>query len=270
MTITQKQLAQKLGVSQMTVSLAFKGDIGRVSEETRKRILDTAKELGYRPHSAAKAMRDGRFGAIGFVMSQYHHKSRLEPELLRGINRVLEPAGHSLSIAYIDDDRLTDAGEVPKMLTELMVDGLILNYNHSAPDGMAELLERLSVPCVWVNNKLRHNSVYADDAGGARAATAALLAEGYERIAYCDFSGAWAGTDEVQHYSRPARLHGYEQAIADAGAKPYVIFPQKAPSPPKAIDQVIRLLRGRRKPPTAVLCYGRLEYEGVVGCQLCL
>jgi DNA-binding LacI/PurR family transcriptional regulator len=71
MSITQAQLAEKLGVSQVSVSLAFKSGHNRLNEKTRSQILKAAEKYGYRPNASARMMRQGRFGSIGLLHSAH-------------------------------------------------------------------------------------------------------------------------------------------------------------------------------------------------------
>ncbi|MEV0461297.1 LacI family DNA-binding transcriptional regulator, partial [Catellatospora methionotrophica] len=59
---TIADIAGRAGVSRSAVSFALNDQPG-VSEETRQRVLAVASELGWRPHSAARALRGGRAGA---------------------------------------------------------------------------------------------------------------------------------------------------------------------------------------------------------------
>ena len=67
MPVTIVDLARELGMSKTTVSDALSGR-GRVSEETRDRVLAAAARLGYRVNRAARSMRTQRTGAIGIYV----------------------------------------------------------------------------------------------------------------------------------------------------------------------------------------------------------
>ena len=56
--------AKAAGVSRATVSYVLNGVDARVSEETRERVLDAARELGYVPHAFASALRAGRTSVV--------------------------------------------------------------------------------------------------------------------------------------------------------------------------------------------------------------
>src|SRR6185312_9699168 len=64
---TIKDLAAKVGVSVATVSNVL-NDKPNVGATVRQKVLRAAKQLGYRPHRAAQAMRKGRTRAIGLVL----------------------------------------------------------------------------------------------------------------------------------------------------------------------------------------------------------
>ena len=59
-------VARLAGVSSQTVSRVSNGYAG-VNEETRQQVLEAMKELGYRPNSAARALKRGEFRTIGVI-----------------------------------------------------------------------------------------------------------------------------------------------------------------------------------------------------------
>ena len=67
MNITTKDLAKACGVSRTTVTRALSGT-GRISEETKSRILNMAKELEYQPDLLARSLVKGRSMTIGIVL----------------------------------------------------------------------------------------------------------------------------------------------------------------------------------------------------------
>ncbi|MFJ9855159.1 LacI family DNA-binding transcriptional regulator [Streptomyces sp. NPDC101150] len=66
-SVTLIDVARAAGVSKSTASNALGGS-GRVSETTRERIQDVARELGYRPNTAARSLRRSSTGAIGLYL----------------------------------------------------------------------------------------------------------------------------------------------------------------------------------------------------------
>src|SRR5262245_28134021 len=69
--VTMHAVARHAGVSQTTVSYVINDVPGaNIPEETRRRVRDAIKELGYRPNAAARKMRTNRSQLIGFVTDQ--------------------------------------------------------------------------------------------------------------------------------------------------------------------------------------------------------
>ena len=85
-----KDLADRLGLSQTTVSRALNG-YPEVSEETRRRVLEAARRFDYRPNASARRLATGRAGAIGAVL-QTDRNLLLDPhyvEFLAGLGERL-------------------------------------------------------------------------------------------------------------------------------------------------------------------------------------
>ena len=78
--VTMKMIAERVSVSTMAVSAAFKNS-KKVSPETRRKILEAADALGYRPNFHATSMRRGRNGFIGLLLSENPGKSHLFDQL---------------------------------------------------------------------------------------------------------------------------------------------------------------------------------------------
>jgi len=248
--ITLKELAERTGLSRQAVGFILRGE-GHFKDETRERVLKTAADLGYRPNAAARAMSSGRFNAIGLVLSTLGWKSNLPAALLEGIRNALLECDLHLSLSWFRDERLAEAGQMPKILRELAADGLLIKYDSSVPGPIVEALTRSGVPAVWVNSKRRHDAVYPDDFQGAREATARLIAAGRRRIAFADYNPR-APED---HYSSTDRQGGYAKALEEAGLKPLVVTPGQG-LPLAQRPAHIREWLGQRPPPEAVVCYG--------------
>lgn len=66
--VTSVDLARQLGLSQTTVSRALRGHPS-VTEKTRRRVIDAAQALGYRPDAAARMLVTRRAKALGVVVA---------------------------------------------------------------------------------------------------------------------------------------------------------------------------------------------------------
>ncbi len=241
MKITQAQLAKELGVSQMTVSLALKGDAKRVSDEMRERVMKKARELGYQPHSAARAMKRGSFDCVAYVSSAEGNSFGGQGPI-QGAMRVLLPQGMNLMLTELSEAKLQSEGYVPRILQELSVDGLLINYIAKVSKKMQALIAGNRIPAIWLNTKLDENCVYADWEGGAEYIVRHLAANGHRRIAFGTMM-------ENPTFSVGERFAGYMKAMTELGLEPL-----HAPSNDCFHEWRRELIRSDN-PPTAVLAF---------------
>lgn len=247
---TQAELANMVGVSQVTVHRALTGS-GPVKEETRKKVLKLARDHGYRLNTSASALRKGRFGNVALLQSTEPGRSTFDG--LRGIQDVLDSENILLTAARLPDDQLTHEGFVPRILREWCADGLLINYTHHIPERMVQLIAEYEVPSVWINSKLPADCVHFDDEQGGRLATESLIERGHRHIAFIDLSHA---EDELDgsHYSAHDRRAGYEKAMGEAGLTGDVVRGHtRVPAASRAAFAREWLSRDSR--PTAVLAY---------------
>ncbi len=252
MTVTLSDIARQVGTSKMTVSQALRGT-GRIGSATRRRILDAAKELAYRPNAAAQAVSTGKFGSIGLLLSSDVKRSYLPHQLLEGIQGSLEAHDTHLTLGQIPDAVLLADGCIPALLRRWSVDGLLINYQEGVPQPLIELVDRAGVPAVWINSRQRQACVYPDEFGAALRASEHLLELGHRRIAYVDASH---GSDDFQiaHFSARDRQAGYETAMTRAG------LPARIERGPKVLEAEQRVpffhtLLADPDRPTGVVAY---------------
>lgn len=121
-----KQLAETLGVDVSTVSRALRGDV-RVKPETRDRVRHAAKQLGYRPHAAARALKSGRTGRVAVLLSppQQRFASPVFQELLATMANRLGDVNMSLTV-FAARDRADEPAMVRSVVEDGLADGIVL------------------------------------------------------------------------------------------------------------------------------------------------
>lgn len=243
--VTQHELARKAGVSQRTVSYVFTQP-DRVAEGTRQRVLDVARDMGFRLNASASAVRSGRFNAIALLLSTERHRSRLFMDTLDGIDDALVDRNYHLTLSRLPDEKLTSSGFMPKALRELMADGLLINYSTAPPIAMARMIEEHQLPSVYLNHIRKHDCVYPDDEAAGREITQRLIGLGHRKIGFINF------TAEV-HYSTIDRRRGYEQAMQEAGYTPMLHVQSLSINDQ---ESVLHQWLKQADRPTAVVCYG--------------
>src|SRR3546814_3546926 len=94
-----KSLAGRLNLSWTTVSRALNG-FPEVNEETRRRVLDAAREFGYVPNGVAQRLQKGRAGAVGVVLPLQvgHFADPFFAELLVGLGERLHASDLDLIV----------------------------------------------------------------------------------------------------------------------------------------------------------------------------
>lgn len=216
MATSQKDIAKKLNVSRSLVGAVLSGAPGAwVSVEKRKLIVQTARELGYRPNAYARATRSGRFGCVGVIQGQRPSERSLHTYTMQGIVDALAEHDYVLTLCVMKDVDLTDETVIPKMLRERMMDGVIVNYTNAPPSELVALLEQYRIPAIWLNRRLDHDCVFPDDRGAAETSASMLLELGHRRIEYC---GCLRGESDTLHYSEYDRRDGFLDVIAQSNA----------------------------------------------------
>jgi LacI family transcriptional regulator len=243
MSVTIRDIAEKVGLSKPTVTRILGKDAHLFRPETRKIVLDAARELGYRPNAAARAIGTGSFGCVALVLGYDSGRSDLPVPLLIGIQDELALHGLHLAVARLPDDKLTAEGFVPKVLRESMADGMIINYTHDIPPKMLAIIRGHTAPVVWVNSDLANDCVRPDDFSGAKWITEHVISLGHRRVAYAKF-------DSSKHYSVAARLEGYRAAMKSAKLKELVVNRHVEASEQ---PDLIRGMLSKRDRPTCVI-----------------
>jgi LacI family transcriptional regulator len=229
--ITQRQLAELVGVSQNAVSVAF-GGRGSISEATRQRIMKAAQKHGYRVNTAARAMRHGRHNAIGVLKSATHPEAGgVSNATLGAMEEAAEQDDLRLVVGRVADEDLTREGMIPQVVREWAIDGLLVFYTSDAPQSIEQVLARYRTPAVWVNTLREHDCVRPDDRGIARAAAEHLLKLGHRRLAYL-------GQNRGSHYSASHRAEGFTSAVREAGGEP--ILAREAATDLQAAAELLR------------------------------
>ncbi|PTY03565.1 hypothetical protein DB346_06765 [Verrucomicrobia bacterium LW23] len=254
-TITVGDIATRVGLSRQTVSyiLNEKGHLFR--PETRRLVIEAAEDLGYRPNAVAKALRSGKFNGIGLVSSAGLDSGTVTSEKIFGIHEVLQVHDFHLVSARYSDEFLVSRVFIPKMLRELMVDGLIVNYTHRVPPELVQQVENSPLPTIWLNVKQPYDCVRPDDFQGGALATSHLLKLGHQDIAFVDVfrtEEEILSRDTSFHYSVRDRWKGYEAAMRGAGQRPRLFSRNPRLSPSESKAGPFDWLEGPRQ-PTALL-----------------
>jgi LacI family transcriptional regulator len=116
-------IAKELGVSKTTVSFVLNKRDKSISPQTRKRILDFVKKVGYKPNSVAKALKEGKTNTIGYLVPDISNP--FYGNIARKIEQQLDDTPYQLIIGSTDESEQKES-EIIHSLLDRQVDGLIL------------------------------------------------------------------------------------------------------------------------------------------------
>lgn len=157
--VTISDLARRLDISKASVSYALNGRSG-VSEETRRRVLSLAEELGFHPNSAAVALSASRTRTIGIVIARDPALISTEAFYMRtlvGIEQYLNEVDSSL-LLRLTGEQGEDLDVLRRWSRQGRVDGFILFDEHN-DDPRIPMLKELGVPCVVVSSNAPEDGV---------------------------------------------------------------------------------------------------------------
>jgi DNA-binding LacI/PurR family transcriptional regulator len=240
---TIADVARRAGVSAAAVSFAVNDRPG-VSSGTRERILAAARELGWQPSAAARALTEARTRAVGLVLARSAEQLEGDSFFLRflsGIESALTAADYALLLQIVPGDAATALPAYERLAAAGRVDGFLLT-DVEAGDPRFALLSAAAMPVVlagrpseptpfgWVET--RHDE-------GVAPAVAHLVSLGHERIA---FLGGHAGSEHQR-----LRERAWRTALEDAGLP-------GGPSAHVVHDQHAAAVSLLREAPDAVMC----------------
>jgi DNA-binding LacI/PurR family transcriptional regulator len=239
-------VAARAGVSKATASRALTGR-GYVSEETRTRVTDAARELSYVAHSSATSLATGRTQTVGVVMPPVDRW--FFAELLSGIQESLFALDYDLSLYGVPEGSLTRERLFESILPRRRFDGIIaVGIQPSAHE--LERLQGAGRPLVSVGPYSDGSSaVSIDDVAAARIATEHLIELGHTAIAFV------GGTTDAGalSYGDERRIDGYLAALGTAGLADQARIADAAPDMSSGYEAAVGLLGDRRHRPTAIV-----------------
>jgi LacI family transcriptional regulator len=260
---TIQQLAAKSGVSVATVSRALNGS-PEVSEATRHRILELARDLDYTPSAAARTLVSRRSHVVGVILETGPgHPDLLHPffqEVLVGLKHGAGRLGFDLLLFATDEpgNGFGGAHSYLRRAGHHGVDGaVVMGFDGRDPE--IERLAAAELPCMAVDADLggpRTGFVMSENREGAALAVRHLHELGHERIA--TITGALA--------TRPGldRLEGYRDELAALGLAPGEEYVVEGDFYDESGYRGTRQLLELDEPPTAIFAASDLMAAGAL------
>lgn len=243
---TINDVARAAGVSKGAVSFALNNRPG-LAADTRERILQAARELGWTPSPRARALSVSRALAVGLVVARPADTLGADPffpTFIAGVETVLSERGHALLLQVVGD-HARERESYRRLAREQRVDGVFVT-DLLAEDERPALLAELGLPAVIIGPALEEPffpSVGVDDGPGIAAAVRHLAALGHRRIAHV------SGPVEMVHGA--SRRAAWAGVLRDLGLPegPCVAADFSAESGAAATRELLDLA----EPPTAIV-----------------
>ncbi len=209
--VTIKDIAIRAGVSINTVSRALnnKPDI---NPQTKQKVLQAAKELGYIRDLNALSLKNGITKTIGVVFED--SSNPFYAEVFKGIEYCARKYGYQIILMNTERDYINEIKAI-KTLIEKRVDGIIISPTQFDSDDISYLVS-MNYPFVilgvhFENSQL--DEVYSDDFKGGYLATKHLLDKGRKKILMIN--------GYMYKSVAKMRYQGYVKAMKEYGLKPY-------------------------------------------------
>jgi LacI family transcriptional regulator len=221
-TVRMSDIAQKLGVSNVTVSKAL-ADKDGVSAELREKIKKLAQEMGYHQNTAARSLKGGCTFNIGIlvpekfvVLSSHSFYWELYQKLCKALSK-REYYGILEVLTKKDEENLV----LPRMMLDSKVDGVIV-IGQIKSEYIGALLKYDKIPLMFLDSydkNYNYDVVLSDNFYGMYQLTDYLVKTGHKKIF---FVGNYYATSSIQD-----RFLGYMKGLLDNRIefeKDWVIF----------------------------------------------
>lgn len=254
MSVTSRDIAKTVGVSQSTVSRALRGD-PRVADHTRVRVEEAARRLSYTPNLLARSLITNRTRTIGVVVADITNP--FYPELLDVLHAELELLGYR---TVLFNERTDDqaAEELLSQLAGRAVDGMVF-ASATLGSRSVEVFSSRGLPVVLLNRYVegaRVDRVLSDNRGGSGLAGRFLAELGHRRIALI------AGPENTS--TGRDREEGLRAALEDMGAPLDERLWRSGDYSHQCGYQWCVDLMTRGDPPTAIVCGNDVIAFGVL------
>ena len=178
--VTSIDVARLAEVSQSAVSRTFTPGAS-VAPDTRARVLEAARKLGYRPNAIASTLSSRRSRMIAVVLSNM--QNQFYPVVVETLSQRLQKDGYHVLLFITETE---DADELLLELMRYQVDGIVMASTHLSSH-LAQQIADARIPVVMFNrtsSKGSISTVSSDNFGGGRAVAHFLAEGGHQRVAY--------------------------------------------------------------------------------------
>lgn len=205
--VTMRDIAEKLGVSIVSVSKALTGKEG-VSEELREKVKKEADRLGYRYNLGAKGLKEGRNYNVGVIIPSYYTDDTSNAFYMKTyqcVAKCLTNYDYATMLELVDT-RMQEMMILPQIVGDNRLDGLILMGE--LDETYLKRLKQMNIPMIYMDFydlSMETDSVSMDNISAEYKMTEYLIELGHKKIAYV---GSINATTSIMD-----RYLGYRRAL---------------------------------------------------------
>jgi LacI family transcriptional regulator len=256
--VNLKMLSEVLGLSQTTISRALNG-YPEVSEKTRKRVEQAAREHNYSPNRGASTLATGRSMTIGHLLSEATSNELVNPifgDFIAGASEIYKANKYDMLFSLVKNEEEADIYN--SLLRRGVVDGVVLQAPKIS-DERIKILEKLGIPFVVHGRSSKSDASYSwvdvNNRSAFRRATEFLLDLGHRRIALIN------GLTSLDFAQR--RYFGYCEALKSRGVEIDSDLVTGSEMTEVYGYMAAKEMLLQRSPPTAILTASMISAIGV-------
>lgn len=260
MSITIKDIAERVNVSYSTVSRALKNSV-KISTGTKEKIWKIAQELNYIPNITARELSSRKTTTVGYIYTSIG-KTSLDP-MMEGIEDTVTKEGLQL-LSFNSRENVEAERDYLRFLHEKRVEGILIFpvvTNEGNNLSYLKFLVESKIPVIMVDryfSELDTDYVVSDNFRGAYEAVTHLIKLGHRRMGYI------MGQEYLT--SVCDRLKGYKKALQDYDIDYQEELVKKViPRPALSIEESYKATKELLKEePTAIFTYNEIATIGAL------
>jgi len=205
--VTLKEIAQELGMSAMTVSRALNNK-DNVDKNTKKRVVEKARSMGYTPNHVAKSLVSRKTFTIGVVIPEIYHA--FFSEVISGIEEVTYKRNYQLFLTNSAEKFEREKSSIHALQSK-RVDGILISCAETSNDiSFYKNIIDTGLPFVFFDRCIENigaSCVTVNDYNSSKEVTEHLIGHGYKTFAHL------RGPEDVAIAQK--RKKGFLDALAD-------------------------------------------------------
>ncbi|TMW72285.1 LacI family DNA-binding transcriptional regulator [Alteribacter natronophilus] len=242
--VTMRDVAEHAKVSKSTVSQYLNKRYDYMGAETKKRIEEAIRVLGYQPNYVARSLKQKKTSTIGVIVANILHS--FSTQVIRAIEDYCHEQDFHVIVCNADDDPEKERKYI-EMLRAKQVDGLIVFPTGENLDLYDRMIEE-KFPLVFVDrliDQLPVRCVLLDNEAASELAVDHLADQGYRRIAIMTTSLERKITPRIE------RISGYRKALEKHGLEPKEEYIKSLEIP--SMKEEVKNMLSLPEPPDAIL-----------------